>query len=79
MGELVGVMVEVGLDLPSTPVERVYCFLGMATEAGVELLGAAIREVGDPPCNAESDVGPLAGRTVVVIATGPVRIGPDGS
>src|SRR5690606_7748989 len=76
-GEFDRVVVQVRLDSEPAPGHRVFPVLGVAAEPFVELGGTPVGDVrdtaGDPHAGDRSRTG-----TVVVVATVPVRIRPDG-
>jgi hypothetical protein len=77
-GELVGMVVKIGLDGVPAPVPWVLAVLVVTAEACGKLRLAAVGDVSDPPGHAKAAVGAVAGPGVVVVAASPAAVGPDG-
>ena len=69
-------VLEIGLDAVAAALERVLGVLGRPAESLVELGGGAVADLADAPGDGQAAMG-TADRAVVV-ATGEVRVGPDG-
>ena len=71
-------VVEIGLDGVAPPFPGVLAVLVVTAEAGGKLRLAAVGDVSDPPRHTQAAVGAVTGPGVVVVATSPAGVGPDG-